>query len=648
MKTRQIAPTFFSLISISFILLTGTSLVIVPISYAEISSWTGDSGNWSTDSNWDNGVPTSTTDALLKSFDATNRTVTYSTMNSAFNRLNLDATGSDDMTLNISGGTVSTIGSQDFIGYHGRGTVTQTGGTYTNNSMIMGIEPTALGYYGLYGGTLAPYWAYIGNHGTGVFDHSGGTVQMTTNLSLAGSSSGHGTYNLSSSGILNVPGRLNVGLSGDGVFNQSGGTNTVGNLVYIARFPGSTGIYTLNGGTLNADGGIVNNGTFIQSAGTNTTKQMFTQASNYTFSNGTLNTLGGFSNTGAFHQTGGINTSASGTTATIGSTGTYKLGGGTLNTNGGFSNNGNVNMTIGSTTGQLILGNGTNMTNNNTFNIIGQGNTGGGVIGNGGWSLLSNNIQNGSIIVQPVSYMAPAAPATPVTGSMTNSFTGTWTASNTYAIYGAVATNTTPTATPQVSLDYQLKTIFYNNGRYISDPSTSIFSDLINEPTGYLQGGVGDEFLILGNFENWSTQTGLWDTDESLLGFVGKSGTKHDYLLSGNASSFGWGSLYVAADNDLMIRGYSQDRLFFDKIVLETIGQLLDIESNIDIYYNALLDLEGKPLDPTGYDIGGTGRLIQNVPEPSTVLVLSLGLIGLAGIRCGSQQKALVRQPSQG
>jgi len=42
----------------------------------------------------------------------------------------------------------------------------------------------------------------------------------------------------------------NVGFSGAALFNQSGGTNTVGTDLYIATNSGSTGTYTLSGGTL--------------------------------------------------------------------------------------------------------------------------------------------------------------------------------------------------------------------------------------------------------------------------------------------------------------------------------------------------------------------------------------------------------------
>ena len=427
-------------------LLGGGSLSVLTTVQADDILWNLNvpNGNWNDSFNWFNGsgganrVPTGDDHVLLYT-DNRNTNVTYDSNNPSINLLNLGAQSgipnnpySGTMTLNLTGGTLSAIGNplevggnQPTIGGTGRGVLDQTGGTFLisgldgsnppqlTGSLVLGSETTGIGTYNLSGtGSLSvALFEMVGANGTGTFNQSAGSHIVGTNLYLGYNSGSNGTYSLNGTGSLGVIGSEAVGYNGTGIFSQSGGTNNVERNLLISRYPltGSSGTYNLSGGTLNVNGEIVNNGTFNQTNGGSSVKGTFATTGIYNLSNGTLNASGGISNTGTLNQTGGNNTSASGAAATIGSGGTYNLGGGTFNTNGGFTNNGNVNMTIGNTTGQLVLGNGTNMTNNNTFNIIGQGNSGG-VISNGGWSLLSNNIQNTSIIVQPVSYLAPANP----------------------------------------------------------------------------------------------------------------------------------------------------------------------------------------------------------------------------------------------
>ena len=87
------------------------------------------------------------------------------------------------------------------------------------------------------------------------FSQTGGTNIISSELRLGyDSGSTSGTYNLSGTGQLSA-GSEYIGYQGTGTFMQTGGTNTA-TFIMI----GVLGTYTLNGGTLNLNGGINNYG----------------------------------------------------------------------------------------------------------------------------------------------------------------------------------------------------------------------------------------------------------------------------------------------------------------------------------------------------------------------------------------------------
>jgi len=153
----------------------------------------------------------------------------------------------------------TTIGSAGIQG--GVGTFNQYGGTHaTANLTIGGIN--ANGAYLLFGGalnvtgynpaTLDNGQTYIGESGNGLFIQAGAS-QFTTNYLSIGSEGGggNGLYNFSA-GALTVNNNMAVGTVGSGEFAQSGGVVNVSQNLYLGGAAGSSGLYNLNGGSLQA------------------------------------------------------------------------------------------------------------------------------------------------------------------------------------------------------------------------------------------------------------------------------------------------------------------------------------------------------------------------------------------------------------
>ena len=101
-------------------------------------------------------------------------------------------------------------------------------------------------------GSLSHQNQYVGYSGTGTFTQSGGTNTLLNGgeLWLGNNTGSNGTYNLGGSGQLSTTGEC-VGWNGTGNFTQTGGTNIVGNSLYLgASAVGSSGTYSFSGGQL--------------------------------------------------------------------------------------------------------------------------------------------------------------------------------------------------------------------------------------------------------------------------------------------------------------------------------------------------------------------------------------------------------------
>ena len=160
----------------------------------------------------------------------------------------------------------------------------------------------------------------IGYHHTGSFSQIDGSVTVQSSgdgtgfvLGLFAGSSG--TYTLIGGTLSAVNGY--VGASGSGTMNHGAGTASFSNILFVGLGDGSNGTYNLsNTGSLNALYENIgdysgSSGHFVQSGGTNTTQSLFLSQfvggqGTYLLSAGTLTVSGGINvNNGTFTQTGG-------------------------------------------------------------------------------------------------------------------------------------------------------------------------------------------------------------------------------------------------------------------------------------------------------------------------------------------------------
>jgi hypothetical protein len=165
-------------------------------------------------------------------------------------------------TYNLSGGAllVSGVGMEEYVGdTTGTGTFVQTGGTHTvSGGDILSVGPN--GNYSLDAGSLSVTGVESvgGTSGhTATFTQTGGTNSIATGgLELGFSSGLIGVYNLSGTATLTVTSSNEIiGENGIGTLTQTGGVNKIvsnagsSNFMSLGYFSGSTGTFTLSGGS---------------------------------------------------------------------------------------------------------------------------------------------------------------------------------------------------------------------------------------------------------------------------------------------------------------------------------------------------------------------------------------------------------------
>ena len=228
--------------------------------------WSVPSGDWSVPANWGVTVPTSSDNAWIVNGSAA--AITQS--GEACNALYLGDAQSG--TVQMSGGDLTVLTS-GFIGYLGVGSFTQSGGSSSISNLYLGNDPAAAGTYTLGPGQLTSYYELIGFSGTGNFTQSDGSNTCTCNSFVGLNPGSTGIYTLSG-GTFAVAQQEAVGFYGTGTFNQSGGTNSVGFEESGSATAGSNGTYNLGGSGYLSSGsnehiGTSGTATFNQTGGTN-------------------------------------------------------------------------------------------------------------------------------------------------------------------------------------------------------------------------------------------------------------------------------------------------------------------------------------------------------------------------------------------
>jgi len=527
----------------------------------------------------------------------------------------------------------------------------------STGSLTVGHGGTGVGTYTMQGGWLSAGSEKIGVYGTGTFTHWGGLNDVGI-LTLGNHVSGNGTYEMK--GMLSgnpelranseyVGGYVDYGggdHGGTGFFAQDGGTNTVAEGLHIGQGFGS-GTYVLDGwGTLSAADIVVGEagtGTFTQHSGTSTISSSLVVGKNaastgtYNMNQGMLlaaNITVGQDGTGVFNHTDGQNWLLANGSVNVGSgagTGTYNMSGGSLS--GTYLNigtglgTGTFNHTGSGVSADHTLTIGAN----GTYNMTDDGSSWFGpslyaatIVNNGTMNLGGGSVETAG---GRCSYCGEGPAATDVVNNGTINFGGP----GERQMSGNIVNNGTMKITDTTVV---FNKDFTNNGAYLSDPSSNYFSNLTVGSGGYLVGGVGDNFFINDDFFNYSDQTGLWDTADAYLGFIGWN--THEFRLGGwdeaSNMSFAWDTLELSEYGNLFFSGGPGASLYVDNLILGA-GSTLDL-SGFNIYYSALTNLGGSFSGGQLIQLASnTGGGSTSVPEPSSLLLLASGVAGLISAR---------------
>ena len=135
-----------------------------------------------------------------------------------------------------------------------------------------------------------------------------------------------------------------------------------------------------------------------------------------------------------------------------------------------------------------------------------------------------------------------------------------------------------------------------NNGLLESDPADNYLGDVSNGPAGYLVGGLGDRFLVSGDFASASDQSAKWNTEQASLVFraggdgshlLGVTGADLGPSAAGWEDNFAWGVLRIEAGQVVRLVDGNADpggALYLGRLALAGAGAWLDA-GGLNVYY---------------------------------------------------------------
>jgi len=224
---------------------------LAPVATAVNRYWIDDSGQWDVSGNWSpSGQPQEGDDAYLTQSDATDRTVTYyNTANptAVLDYLRIDATGDGTMTLNMPNDHALLV-SVEYVGFDGRGAITQSAGTHAAGMLVLGDSAASSGTYTMAGGTLVSNLPYVGRKGAGTLTIEAGGEVYAFEAYLGYWSGSTGTVKVTGAGSTWANSvSLYVGERGAGTLTIEAGGEVDALDAYLGYKSGSTGTAMVTG-----------------------------------------------------------------------------------------------------------------------------------------------------------------------------------------------------------------------------------------------------------------------------------------------------------------------------------------------------------------------------------------------------------------